>query len=102
MLMGREREYEDLLIEIVTHIKGLHSILSSVMLDTAALRQSILVNDKTRAAYASRVKAGTAIGKPLLESAFRSYDEIIANIRERAPASVEDTDFPDTEPRILH
>jgi hypothetical protein len=100
--MSQEKEYEDVLVAIVSHIKGLHSILSSVMLDTAALRQSILVNDKTRAAYAKRVKAGMAIGKPLLESALRSYDEIIASIRELAPASMEDTDFPDAEPHILH
>jgi hypothetical protein len=100
--MAREKEYENALVEIVNHIKGLHTILSSVMLDTAALRQSVLVNDKSRAAYADRVKAGTEIGKPLLESALRSYDQIIARLREAQQSSVEETAFPEAEPRILH
>ena len=100
--MRREKEYEDALVEIVSHIKGLHSILSSVMLDTAALRQSLLVNNKSRAAYADRVRAGTKIGQPLLESALRSYDQIIRKVREARRSSMEETVFPDAEPEIFH
>jgi hypothetical protein len=100
--MRREKEYEDALVEIVSHIKGLHTVLSSVMLDTAALRQSMLVNNKSQAAYADRVKAGRQIGKPLLESALRSYDQIIMKLREGQPASMEETVLPDEDPRTLH
>jgi len=72
------------------------------MLDTAALRQSMLVNNKSRAAYADRVKAGTEIGKPLLESALRSYDQIITKLREGQQSSPGKTVPPDGEPQILH
>ena len=100
--MAHEKEYENALVEVVNHIKGLHTILSSVMLDTAALRQSLLVNDKSRAAYADRVKAGTEIGQPLLESALRSYDQIIRKLREAQQSAAEETVYPDAEPQILH
>lgn len=100
--MRREREYKDALVEIVDHLKGLHRVMSSVILDVAALRQSVLVNEKGRAAYAERVKAGMEIGKPLLESALRSYDQIVTKIRDAQHASVEETDLLDSERQTLH
>jgi len=102
--MRYEKNYETALVEIIDHLKGFHRIISSVMVDVAALRHSVLVSDKSRAVYAERVKAGMEIGKPLLESALRSYDQMVTRIQGVRASSVEDADLPDADagPQILH
>jgi hypothetical protein len=100
--MGREQQYENCLVEIVSHLKGLHTILSSVMLDTAALRQTVLVGRADLAEYSEHVKAGAEIAKPLLESALRSYDEVIARVRDSQKSDTEKATPANAETRVLH
>lgn len=96
--MERQKYYENTLVEIVNHLKGLHTILSSVMLDTAALRQTVLTGHADIAEYADHVQAGAQIGKPLLESALRSYDQIITKLKDvqqaEADAALDGLDSP--------
>lgn len=80
--MTREQNLEHALAEIVAHVKALHAILSSVMVDTAALRQTILVEPADSGVYADNVKAGAKIARPLVDTAMRSYDEIIQRIQD--------------------
>jgi hypothetical protein len=82
--MARQKADDNtrVLVELVNHLKGIHTILSSVMLDTAALRQTVLTGKREHAKYCSRVKAGAEIGRPLLEEALRSYDRLIERIKE--------------------
>jgi restriction endonuclease Mrr len=104
MDMARQKEYDNtlVLVEIVNHLKGLHTILSSVMLDTAALRQTVLAGKSERAKYSDRVKAGAEIGRPLLEEALRSYDQMIERIRDAQEAEEDEALAPDFGTPVLH
>lgn len=82
--MTREECLTHTLIEVVEHVKGLHRLLSTVMLDAAALRQTLLTEPSTLSVYSLKVKAGAEIAKPLLETAMRSYDEIIQKLEDLA------------------
>jgi hypothetical protein len=82
--MTREQYLEHTLAEIVEHVRGLHTILSTVMLDVAALRQTVLVERSDLSVYAGKVKAGAKIAKPLLDTAMRSYDDILRRLEDLA------------------
>ena len=78
--MTREQCLACTMAEVVEHVKGLHKLLSTVMLDVAAVRQTVLTEASQLEIYSARLKAGAQIAKPLLETAMRSYDEIIEKL----------------------
>lgn len=82
--MTREQCLAHRLAEVVEHMKGLHRLLSTVMLDVAAVRQTVMAEDWELAEYSARLKDGARIVKPLLETAMHSYDEMIQKLEEIA------------------
>jgi hypothetical protein len=82
--MTREQCLTQTLAEVVEHVKGLHKLLSRVMLDVAALRQTVLAEPSDLGVYSTKVEAGAQIAKPLLDTAMRSYDEIIQKLERLA------------------
>lgn len=79
--MTREQILEHALEELVEHVKALHSTLASVMVETAALRNTILTESADWKIYAGSVKSGAQIAKPLLDTAIQSYNAIIQQLR---------------------
>lgn len=97
--MTREQCLARTLAEVVEHVKGLHTLLSTVMLDVAAVRQTVLAGAPELGVYSARLKDGARMAKPLLQTAMRSYDEIIQKLE--AIAAQEDAG-PETQvPGVL-
>lgn len=80
--MTREQDLENLLAELVEHLKALYATLSSVMIQTAALQQAISSRPKSRRLYAKKMEAAVELARPLVQTAMRSYDDMIQRIRE--------------------
>jgi hypothetical protein len=78
--MSDNQHLEDLLVATVRHLKALHATLSAVMVDVAALRQSVLIEPEDVSCYKGKIQKGTEIAKPLVNAAMRSYDEMIQRI----------------------
>jgi hypothetical protein len=90
--MTREECLAHTLADVVEHVKGLHRLLSTVMLDVAALRQTLLTEPSDGRVYSAKVKAGAQIAKPLLDTAMRSYNEIIQKLEDLAARQNEDSE----------
>lgn len=78
--MADNPQVEDLLVGTVRHLKALHATLSAVMVDVAALRQTVLIEPEDVSRYKEKIQKGTEIAKPLVNAAMRSYDEMIRRI----------------------
>ena len=99
--MNREQILEDALVELVEHVRGLHNILSSVMIDAAAVRRTLLLDPGDTRAYASNSRAGAKIAKPLLNTAMRSYNEIIERLRLSGEPESESPESLPAKPPLL-
>jgi hypothetical protein len=80
--MVDNHDLEDFLATLVGQLKALHATLSAVMVDVAALRQCVLIEPENLNRYKEKIQKGTEIAKPLVNSAMRSYDELIARIAD--------------------
>jgi hypothetical protein len=80
--MSQSQHLEDMLAATVQHVRALHATLSAVMVDVAALRQSVLNGAEDVNRYKERVKTGSDIAKPLVQAAMRSYDDMIRQITD--------------------
>lgn len=87
--MASEEDLKVELTELVAHVKGLHMVLSSVMIDIAALRKTSLNKSAVSATYAKHVKKGAEIARPLIDKAMCSYDEMIRRIGACDTQSIE-------------
>ena len=71
----------DAVIAIVENLKAVHSTLSAVMSDLAALRATILQSPQMIVAYEENLKAEVAKVTPLIEGAMLGYDAIIQQLK---------------------
>lgn len=77
--MTPSQQLEESLALTVQHVKALHAALSAVMVEVTALRQTVLKSrDVNR--FRSRIQTGTEQAKPLVQTAMRSYDDLIRQI----------------------
>jgi hypothetical protein len=63
------------------HIKALHATLSAVMVDIAALRNSVLIAPKTSRRYRQSLASEVAKAKPYVAIAMQAYEEEILRIK---------------------
>jgi hypothetical protein len=86
--MADSQQLEDLLVAMVRHLKAVHATLSAVMVDVAALRQTVLIEPEDVNRYKEKLQKGTEIAKPLVNAAMRSYDEMIQRIAGSEAGSI--------------
>jgi hypothetical protein len=72
-----EEELEETLATTIGHIKSLHSTLSVLMMEVAAIRRTVLGGPEEIALYRDNLRAAQEIAKPMAEEAMESFDELI-------------------------
>jgi hypothetical protein len=70
-------ELEETLATTIGHIKSLHSTLSVLMMEVAAIRRTVLGGPEEIALYRDNLKAAQEIANPIVEEAMESFDEMI-------------------------
>lgn len=78
--------HEEILIAL-KHLKGFHLTICSVMIDIAAIRQTILTTPGLKSKYKKNLAEVSQRSRPLIEAALRSYDELIENLGEHEKPS---------------
>ncbi len=79
--MTNREELSETLGLAFEHIKALHATLSAVMVDIAALRNSVLKGPKTSRRYRQSLASEVAKAKPLVAIAMQAYEEEILRIK---------------------
>jgi hypothetical protein len=59
-------------------VKSLHASVGEVMADVAAMRSAVLENAEDLGLYQTNLKQETTSARPMVQEAFRSYDDLIA------------------------
>lgn len=72
---------EQMLITL-KHLKAFHLTISSVMIDVAAIRRTILNTPKLNSQYKRNLAQISQNSRPLIEEAVRSYDGLIESMGE--------------------
>jgi hypothetical protein len=80
--MTHAQHLEDMLAATVEHVKALHATLSAVMVEVAALRQTVVNEPNELARFDDNMKRATGAARPLVQSAMRSYDELVKQIAD--------------------
>lgn len=70
-------ELEETLAMTIGHLKCLHSTLSILMMEVAAIRRTVLGGPEEIALYRDNLKAAQEIAKPIVDEAMESFDEMI-------------------------
>ena len=70
-------ELEETLATTIGHIKSLHSTLSVLMMEVAAIRRTVLGGPEEIALYRDHLRAAQEIAKPIVEEAMETFDEMI-------------------------
>jgi hypothetical protein len=63
-------------------VKSLHTTLSAVMADVAAIRKTVFEDPESIELYRNHLKTTIAITKPMVEEAMLSYDSLMLEIIE--------------------
>lgn len=70
-------ELEETLATTIGHIKSLHSTLSVLMMEVAAIRRTVLDGPEEIAVYRDNLRAAQEIAKPIVQEAMETFDEMI-------------------------
>jgi hypothetical protein len=65
---------------ILDCVKAIHTTLSAVMVDVAAIRRTIFDDPENVGIYRNHLKQTIAAAKPLVEEAMLSYDSLMQQI----------------------
>jgi len=75
--LGDTVELEETLAMTIGHLKCLHSTLSILMLEVAAIRRTVLEGPEEIALYRDNLKSAQEIARPIIDEAMESFDEMI-------------------------
>lgn len=74
------KNLQDLLLFTVKQVRSVHSVLSALMADVAALRQTLLQDAGEIADYKDNLRSALEIARPLVDEAMQSYDGMMRQI----------------------
>lgn len=69
-------------VAILKQLKAFHMTISAVMIDLAAIRETILTTPKMKSRYKKGLSRAAKKSRPLLREAMRSYDGLIHSTLE--------------------
>jgi len=78
--LGDAVELEETLAMTIGHLKCLHSTLSLLMIEVAAIRRTVLEAPEEIALYRDHLKAAQEIAMPIVDEAMESFDEMMRKI----------------------
>jgi hypothetical protein len=85
--LDETRDLKGRIVVSLQQLKAFHLTISAVMIDLAALRETVLTTPEMKSRYKKNLARAAKKSRPLVQEAMRSYDDLIhSTLEDGTPA----------------